>query len=143
MPQINFWAVLVSAVVYFVIGWVWHSPLMFGKVWEKWLGFDKLSKKEKKAMMKKMGPVMGVAFLTTLLAAYCLAYTVMSGMSFYHVAGVSAGLQAGFWTWLGFIVTTQLNGVLWEKKPFKIYLINISYYLVSFLVMGSILAVWQ
>jgi hypothetical protein len=143
MPQINFWAVFVSAVVYFMIGWVWHSPLLFGKVWEKLMGFDKLSKKQRQEMMKKMGPVMAVGFLTTLLSAYCLAYSVKSGISFYNVSGVPAGLQAGFWTWLGFIVTTQLNAVLWEQKPFKVYLINIGYYLVSFLVMGSILAVWQ
>jgi hypothetical protein len=117
--------------------------VLFGKTWIKLMGYDKLSKKEKEEMMAKAKYGFGFAFLTAIVTAYCLAYSVMSGMNFYHVLGVPAGLQAGFWTWLGFVATTQLSGVLWERKPFKLYAINVSYYLVSFLVMGSILAVWQ
>jgi len=143
MPQINIWAVLISAVAYFMLGWAWHSNLLFGKTWIKLMGYDKLSPKEKKAMMAKAKFGFGFAFLTALLTAYCLAYLVITVSSFYHSSGVLAGLQAGFWTWLGFIATTQLSSVLWERKPFKLYAINVSYYLVSFLVMGSILEVWQ
>ena len=142
MPHINFWAVLISAVIYFLLGWAWHSNLLFGKTWIKLMGYDKLSKKEKQAMMAKAKYGFGFAFLTAILTTYCLAYLVITVSNFYHSSGIFSGLQAGFWTWLGFVATTQLSGVLWERKPFKLYAINASYYLVSFLAMGSILALW-
>jgi hypothetical protein len=140
--HINYLAVLIAAVAYFMIGWVWHSVL-FGKAWIKLMGFDKLDKKKQQAMKKKMGRSMAFNFLTTLVTAYCMAYSVQSGAAFYHVAGVSLGLQTGFWIWLGFIATSMLNSVLWEGRPFKLYLINVGYYLASFLAVATILAVWQ
>jgi hypothetical protein len=140
--HINYLAVLAAAAAYFMAGWVWYT-LIFGKIWTKLMGFDKMSKKESEAMKKKMGPSMAFNFLATLLAAYCMAWSVASGAGFYHVSGVVLGLQTGFWIWLGFIVTSQLNSVIWDGKPFKLYLINIGYYLVSYLLVGTILAVWQ
>lgn len=138
--HINFWAVLLAAVAYFLIGWLWYSAL-FGKIYMKLTGMDKLSKKEREKMMKAAMPGYGIAFVASLLTAYCLAHSVLSGASFYHVSGAPAGLMAGGWTWLGFIVTTHLNNVLWNRQPWALYFIHMGHYLVSFLVMGTILAV--
>jgi hypothetical protein len=140
--HINYLAVLAAAVAYFVIGAVWYMAL-FGKIWTKLMGFNKLSKSEEKAMKGKMGMAMAINFVACLLASYCMAYSVLSGSSFYHVTGVVAGLQSGFWIWLGFIVTSQINSVIWDRRPVKLYLINVGYYLVSYLAVGTILAVWQ
>ena len=52
-------------------------------------------------------------------------------------------VQLAFWIWLGFIVTTLLNGVLWEKRTVKLYLFNIVYHLVSLCVMALILGLWK
>jgi len=76
--HINYLAVLVAAVVYFVIGAVWYMGL-FGKIWSELMGFNKLSKKEEKAMKEKMGISMAINFVACLLAAYCMAYSVLSG----------------------------------------------------------------
>lgn len=139
--HINYLAVAVAAVVYFVIGAVWYMGL-FGKIWSQLMGFNKLSKKEAEAMKKKMGMSMTVNFVACLLASYCMAHSVLSGSAFYHVVGVAAGLQSGFWIWLGFIATSQINSVIWDGRPVKLYLINVGYYLVSYVAMGAILAVW-
>jgi Protein of unknown function (DUF1761) len=141
--HINYWAVLVAGVVYFVIGSFWYSPVLFGKVWGKLMGFDRLDKKAKEAMKKKMGQTFTFSFLAGLLTTYCLAFSVLSGAAFYHVNGAVLGLQSGFWIWLGFIATTQLNKVLFQGAPFKLYLIDVGYYLVGLLAAGTILAVWR
>jgi hypothetical protein len=140
--HINYLAVLVAAVACFLIGWLWHTVL-FGKIWIKLMGFDKLDKKKQQAMMKTMGRSMAFNFLTLLVMAYCMAWSVQSGAGFYHVSGVVLGLQTGFWLWLGFTATSQLNEVLWGGRPFKLYLINVGQYLVSYLVAGVILAFCQ
>ncbi|MBA2685130.1 MAG: DUF1761 family protein [Gemmatimonadaceae bacterium] len=39
MSTLNVWAVLVAAVVAFVLGALWYSPPVFGKLWQKANGF--------------------------------------------------------------------------------------------------------
>ncbi len=140
--HINYLAVLAAAAVYFFFGFLWYSVL-FMKPWMQEMGYAKMSKKEQEAGKKMMGRSMVLNFFANLLAAYCLAHSVLAGESFYHTSGLTSGLQSGFWVCLGFIATSQLNGVLWGRNSIKLYLINMSYYLVSFLAMGSILALWQ
>lgn len=139
----NWLAVFVSALAYFMLGWVWHSPVLFMKVWSKEMGFDKLSKKESDKMKKGMTRAMVGNFLALLLTGHVLTYVIVFSSSFYKITGVSAGLQSGFWIWLGFIATTLLNTVLWEGRSWKLYFINVSFHLVGLLLMGGILAAWM
>ena len=136
-PVINYLAVLAAAVVSFVIGWVWHSPVLFGKAWMKLSNMDK-KKIEEHKKSGKMGSSLFFQFVATLITGYVLAY-------FVGYAGAKTamdGVVLGFWVWFGFFATTQLGMVLWENKPFKLYLINTLHYLVTLAVMGAILAVW-
>ena len=56
---------------------------------------------------------------------------------------VNAGLQTGFWLWLGFIATFSLDKVLFERGPVKVWSINNADQLTGMLLLGAILAVWQ
>ena len=38
MPEINWIAVVVAAVGSFLLGGLWYSPAMFGKVWQREAG---------------------------------------------------------------------------------------------------------
>ena len=133
--EINYLAVLVSAAAGFVIGALWYSVL-FGKVWMKLSGMDskKIGKEKKKGMVKSYA----AGFAVLVVMAFVLAHFVDMA----EAATVLEGAQAGFWAWLGFVATVMLNKVLWEGKPFKLYLLDASHYLVVLLVMGSVLAVW-
>ena len=139
--HINYLAVLAAGVANIVIGGLWYSPLLFGKAWAKLMGLDKLSKAEKAKMMERAKPGYAFAFLAALVMSYVMAYSVSSARTM-NFSGLSAGLIIGFWIWLGYIVTSQVNSVLWEGKPVKLYWINVGGYLVSYLVTGAILAVW-
>lgn len=101
------------------------------------------SKKDREKMMKGMWKPMLGNFLALLLTAYVLTYVIQSAEAFSKTSGVAAGLQAGFWIWLGFIATTALNTVLWEKASWKLYFINVGHHLAGLLLMGAILAAWQ
>ena len=41
------------------------------------------------------------------------------------------------------IATTAINDVLYEKKPWALYYINTGYSLVSLIIVGIVLGVWQ
>lgn len=143
MAQVNCWAILVAALASFFLGWAWHSPLLFMKAWLKERGMKEPSKKDREKMMKGMWKPMLGNFLALLLTAYVLTYVIQSAEAFSKTSGVAAGLQAGFWIWLGFIATTALNTVLWEKASWKLYFINVGHHLAGLLLMGAILAAWQ
>lgn len=38
---VNYWAILAAAVASFVLGWIWHSPFLFGKMYMKLSNMDK------------------------------------------------------------------------------------------------------
>lgn len=137
MPEfeINYLAVLISAIAGFVIGALWYS-FLFGKVWMKLSGMDK--KKIEKEKERGMAKSYILGFAALLVMAFVLAHFVDMA----EAASVLEGAQAGFWAWLGFVATIMLNKVLWEGKPVKLYLLDAAHYFVVLIIMGSILAVW-
>lgn len=132
MTQNNLVAVLVSTLIYFFIGWLWYSPLMFGKIWMNTLS------EEAKAM--KFNPLLMVCGLG---ASFVTAFILASISNFSNSTTINDGLAVGFFSWLGFVAATMINNVLYEKRSFANYFINVGYYLVGFMAMGVILAIWK
>jgi len=130
MIQINVMAVIVAGVVAWVIGALWYSSLLFGKQWMQL------------ANLKDTKPN-PATFIVGLLTYIVMAYVLAHVLGAYNSTTVMAGLQGGFWTWLGFVATITLGSVLYEQKPLALYILNNAYNLISFLVMGVILAVWK
>lgn len=134
---INFWAVLVSALVSMAIGAGWYSPILFAKPWMKLVG--KTEESMKQTAPQKMAAMYIATFASFLVMAYILAHFVVYTQS----KTVLDGLQTGWWSWLGFVATTSLINSLFAGRPWKLYLIDVGYFLVSLLGMGIILAVWR
>ena len=136
MVSINYLAVLAAAVASMVVGFLWYGPL-FGKMWISLMNFDK--KKMQEAKKKGMGKMYALTFLTSLIMSYVLAHFV----AYVQAMTIAGGAVLGFWLWIGFFATTQLGMVMWEGKPVKLYVLNTLHYLVTLIVMASILAVWH
>ncbi len=136
---INYGAVVVAAIATYVLGFLWHGPL-FGEIWMKWSG---ISQKEVEELKKKGLAGMWKSMLGALFIAGIMSYIMAHFVDYTGATTVFEGMQTGFWIWLGFVVTVQLNSVLWEKKPFKLYVLNTGYQFVSLLMMGAILAAWM
>jgi hypothetical protein len=129
--MINWLAVLVSAIVAMALGALWHSRAMFGPMWAK---LSKMTTKDMKASPK----IYSIAFINSLIKAAILAVFISMTLT----TGILAGIFLGFLVWLGFVATVSLSAVLWAKKPVEVYLIEVGYELLAFVVMGIILAVW-
>ena len=84
-----------------------------------------------------------LAGLGSLLLSFVLAHALVFASAYLKASGVSAGLMAGFWNWLGFIVPLTLGSVLWEGKSWKLWTLNNAYYLVQLSIFGIILALWK
>lgn len=137
MVLINYWAVLVSGVLGMIIGGLWYSPAVFGKMWMTLSGLtpEKMEECKKKGMTKQyVLQLIAVLVMTSVLA--CIVRNA-------GAITLSSGLYVGFYTWLGFIAPVTLGSILWEGKPWKLWLINNAHYLIVLLISGAILAIWS
>ena len=136
--SINYWAVLAAAAASIILGFLWYGPL-FGRQWLRLSGFsDKQIKQMKEKGQKGMTKTYIVMVVSTLVTAYVLAHFV----DYLQALSVGEALSLGFWLWLGFLATSQIGSVLWERKPVKLYMINTAYSLVNLCIMAVILTVW-
>ena len=121
MEGISFLAVIVAAIVSFVVGMLWYSPVLFGKIWMKHMKIteEDMQKSKEEGMTKQI--LLG--FITSLVAAY--SFGLLDAMS---TAGV---FYIAFVVWLGFQVTIFFENVLWEKKPFPLFVISAGYKLAT------------
>ncbi len=134
--DINYLAVFVAAVISMAIGAAWYSPALFGVEWMTLSGIKE--KDIEKAKEKGMGKSYLAGFIGALVMSVVLAHFI----DFTRATTFREGLSAGFWIWLGFVAPVILGTVLWEAKPTRLYIINISYWLLSLSLMGGILAIW-
>ena len=135
--KINYAAVAASALIYWVLGGLWYSPLLFGGKFielTRWSP-DQLARVEADGAAAQLA----LTFVGSLAAAYVLAHAVR----YMNAENAAGGAKTGLWLWLGFIVTSNLNTVFFEFRPAGLYLINIGYHLVAFLTMGALLAAWR
>ncbi len=133
-PDINYLAVLVAAIVQFALGTLWYS-ILFGKPFMAAVG------KTQEELMEGFNPARayGLAFLSALVTAFVLAHIV----DYAGADTIVTGLQAGFWVWLGFVVTSNLATVLFEGRHPTLYYLNTGYQLAGLLIMGALLALWS
>lgn len=133
--EINYWAVLVGAAVYFLIGAFWYSPVLFGKMWARLQQVDMNDKEHRKGM----GKMMAISFFSQLIMAMGMAFLVQVTGAGTFAGGLVLGLVAG----LAFTGTAITITFLFEKKPPALYFIDIGHHLAGFLALGIILSLWQ
>ncbi|MCA9376253.1 MAG: DUF1761 domain-containing protein [Candidatus Doudnabacteria bacterium] len=132
--DLNYWAILVAGVAAYFIGMIWYMTL--SKPWMKAAGFEGKTKEQMKEMSSPWSYV--GSFLVGLVMAYILAHV----LAFMSVETLADGLVAAFWMWLGFVATTSLKSLFWEKRSFNLWAINNGDHLLGLLAMAAILTLW-
>ena len=128
MGSINWLAVLVAGISSFVVGGIWYSPGLFGKAWMKENGFTEESMKN-----SNMVKIFGLAFVLALISSVNLAMFLQQEKDV--VMGAVWGFAAGF----GWVATFVGTHYLFERKSFKLFLINAGYSVVALTLMGVII----
>jgi len=127
--EINLLAVLVAWIIHIVMGLIWFQPGIFGKEWSKLTG------KDLKPASKWIIP----GFIGHLLMIIILAILIKLTNSTSGAGGLIIGLMA----WIGFIVPMETGELVWEKIPFRLFLIRVGNQLIGMAVSGFILGAWQ
>ena len=133
LTNINYWAVIIAAIVNLIIGNFWYSPLILGNPWLKEHGFTEEDFKDGLPMRM----IMMISFTASFIAA--LAIAVFTGPQSDALNGaVTGALIALCW-----ITTSKANHLLFEHRSFKLFLIHAGYDICGYIIMGLIIGVWH
>lgn len=131
--QLNWLAVLLAAVSMFLIGGLWYSPLLFGRIWMRANGFT-----DEQVNGFNKARAFGGSFVLALVMAANLGMFLADPKTTL-VWGVTAGALAGVgWVAAGLGVTA-----LFENRSWSYIFVNGGYHIVSFVMMGAILGGWR
>jgi len=130
----NYWAVVVAAVVYMILGALWYSPALFGKAWMKGIG---KTKEQVNANASAVNYI--IAIIGSFIACYGIArLMIMTGRT-----SISDGITIAVLVGICFMLTTFGINDTFEKRPAGLTVINILYHLVGFIVAGIIIGAWR
>jgi Protein of unknown function (DUF1761) len=136
LSHVNYWAILLAALAYFMLGSLWFSVL-FGKIWMKEV--EKQGVKISEADKKNIPAKMVQTFLYNVLAAFAIAYIVYVVGVFRWVIGLKLGLLCG----IGFAFAGIGIAYTWESRSFKLVMIDCGYAIVGIGLCGAIIAAWH
>jgi hypothetical protein len=127
----NYAAVIVSAIVYWLLGAVW-----FGFLFQKpWIVLEHVNVDQANAM--NATPYI-VSFLLNLLIAFVLAQIC----AWRNANTVARGAAVGIILWIGIVGPIVYTTYMYEMRPVQLFAINEFYPLVGLCLMGAILGGW-
>lgn len=136
--EMNYLAIGAGALLAMVVGSLWYSPLLFGRLWMR---LNKMSGDmgNSKQMQTEMAVIYGLQLVFAFVQVYVLAL-VIEGWE-----GVSA-VSASLWIWLGFVVPILAGSVMWTMEKWQDKLarfgVQAGYNLILFTLFGYIFGVW-
>lgn len=130
--MINWLAVVVVAMVYFLIHFFWYFPFAFGNMWLKLVGKES---EPKSKIVKETIMMIPISFVTVLMIEVIMDLTGMND--------IGSVLIISILLWVGFVATIGINQNNFNDRGVKLFLIEYGFYLIGFIIAGLILAVWQ
>jgi hypothetical protein len=135
--QVSWLAVLFATLSTMVVGTIWYTPKVFGNLWIKLTG-HKMSGNKNDAVK----PIL-ITLVVSLVTAYVLAHVTYLSYTFFDYSWLQAALSTAFWTWLGFTAARIITHDAFEGRPAQLTVLNVAHELVTFLVMGLVIGLFQ
>jgi hypothetical protein len=129
LADINLYAVFVAWIIHTATGLLWFQNKLFGKDWSRLTG------KELKPAKKWIIP----GFAGHLAMTFVLVIIIKLA----NINNGAGGLFVGLLCWIGFIVPMEIGELVWEKIPFRLFLIRIGNQFVGIGISSFILGAWQ
>jgi biotin transporter BioY len=129
IDRINWLAVIVGAVVYFLFGWIWFG-LLFGKQW--------MALEVNIPMTPSSTP-----YIVSAVVALILSFGVAVALSHDDNRTAAHGAQFGVFFGLFFLASTMLQGMMYEGRPLALWAINAGYQVIGLVILGLIHGAWK
>lgn len=128
----NYAAVVVSAIVYWLLGALWYG-FLFGT---QYIALEHLTDEQ----LKSASPVLPyiITFFLNLLIAFVLAQLC----AWRNANTAAKGASLGILLWIGFVGPITYTTYMYELRPLPLFAINQFYSLVGLCLMGLIIGAW-
>jgi Protein of unknown function (DUF1761) len=133
--HLNWLAVAVAAVAYFLLGAIWYSKALFAKQWMKGTGIDM----NKPDAGKGVGGVMVFTLVLEFIVCIGLAILVYR---LNLTTLVSSGIKLGILTGVSFCGIGIAISYLYQRKPGMLTLIDAGYHVAGNIIAAIILCMW-
>ena len=131
--HVNWIAVVVAAISTFVLGGLWYSPQLFGRIWLATNGLTEADLAKGNRLK-----IFAWSFLLSLAMSANLAMFLAEPKT--NAAwGATAGFLAGF----GWVALSLAIVGMFERRSWTYIFINGGYLTVSFVLMGLIIGAWR
>ncbi len=131
LTDVNWWAVLVGAVVYFILGGLWYSVIFSSK----WVELREIK-------VEDIEPPHPIIFVWTFFLQFIAVSTLAVFYAATPIDGALQGTLAGFGAGAGLVFTlTGTNGFFYNTK-LGLHLIDNGYHVVGLMLSGLVLGWW-
>lgn len=163
LPEMNFIAVLLTALIPTIIGFIYYHPKVVGTAWMKHAEMTEEKIKGGNMLVMMIGSLLLSFIMSTILVQMVIhqtsIYSLFQGQEGFNVEGSEASLAidemmrltgdnfrtfkhgALHGTFVGLFLITPIfitNG-MFERKPFKLSIINGLYWTITLALMGGVL----
>ncbi|TXT56142.1 MAG: conserved membrane protein of unknown function [Promethearchaeota archaeon] len=130
--MLNFIAVIVASVIYYIIIFFWYWPTLFGNTWLKLVGKEKV---EKDQILRESILMIPTSLLTNFVIALLFDFLGNPDLLW--------GIVVVLLFYVGFVIPIAINQDLFNNRTnIKLFLIEYGDYLIAFLISGIILSLW-
>lgn len=133
--HINWLAVLVAAIAYFMLGAIWYSKALFAPKWAALVGLDMNNPDKSKGLAKMM-----IGSLLLILVT-CIGLALL--VTRLDLAVIQSALKLGLITGICFATTAVSISFIYESRPTALYFIDCGYHVVGHLAAAIILVLWR
>jgi len=122
---INFVPVMAAAVGQWILGALWYSPVLFGRVPEN-----------AKAADKRWALSMLLTFAANISVSVILLHVILLNGTY----GIKGGAKFGFVVGLGLVAAPMLATYIWEKRPLRLFVVNAGYWILALTISSAFMA---
>lgn len=135
--ELNWLAVVVGAVIYFALGALWYSPVLFGRRWQRSIGWDAEQRPPEMQVTTYVVPL--VAMLVMAVAVGLLAAAIGTD-------DFADGLVLGLVLGIGLSLMHTLVDATFDPnkpEPWVWFAINGSYHALGLIIVAILVSVWR
>ena len=132
LSSLNWLSIIVATLVYFVLGALWYSPVLFGNIWMK---LRNLSAET----MEQPNPIIYLySFILQFIGVASLAIFITA----LGIDSAGNGALIGFGAAAGFVFSLAGATGIFTEVPMKLHFLDNGYHVVGLVLAGLVLGWW-
>lgn len=131
LSSVSWWSVIIATVLYFVLGALWYSPVLFAKPWMNAMG-----------MTEEPEGADPLLFFYSFVLQFVGVLSLALFIEAIGITSAATGAQIGFYAAAGFLFSLAGTTGLFSETPLKLHFINYGYHVVGLTLAGLILGAW-